>query len=843
MKRYFRDVLVELLGIILMLMIAVYIGDILGLAVLDLREGYEIQRLDDDSIYELPSEIYDRYGEKISEFFIYQRKLVDYEDFPDHLIRSLILMEDKRYYEHGGMDIYSIMRALVRNIWEWDIVEGGSTLTQQLAKLLFTGGEKTVSRKLIEIWLAMQIEKRYTKEEILEKYLNRIYFGHGVYGVGKASEYFFRKDVRDLEVAESAMLVAIGRAPGRYSPFKNQKYARKRHKIVLRKLVNAGDMEEEDMEGIYEGFWEKMEGRVRENPGNALDEKVDRAPYFSEYVRQFVERDFKNQLKDFVRRQVLRRGEGFEEGLTKQVARRVDWKIHELLFTGGFKIYTTLDLGKQKLALSILRDQLAKQDEVYRKQYEKDYRHLKKEYKDMMGLMGLGFFLDGEYFFQVGKGRGEVLGLDGLDDGGMGVRSEGALVSIEPGTGYIVAMVGGRGFEASNQLNRVFARRQSGSAFKSLIYGAAIESKKYHGGRIMKDEPVKYYDRGSRGYWNPRNVGGRYRGNVTVRKALRYSINTVAVKTFMDLGLERVVKFSSRVLGIGRERFGENMAISLGTTELSPMEFARGMAVYANGGRRVDPIGVLRIENRFGEVIKDFEKDLILSREKELLEGKRGSDQVISKGVAYIMTDLLKESLKRGTGRGGMLEAGFRKVGAGKTGTTQENRDVWFVGYTPYLATVVWIGFDEGLISLGRNQFGGNVAAPVWGKFMKEAHRGLEGKDFKKPISVRIREICSISGLVPSRECRKVHGIKRELFLRGAYPRKVCFLKKNKKKKKVKVKVKVKVKKKKEAEVRKESGLLGGSIQEEAGVLEAGVLEVEGLDVEGLLEEGGGGID
>ena len=789
---------------------AVYIGDILGLAILDLREGYEIQRLDDDSIYELPSEIYDRYGEKISEFFMYQRKLVDYEDFPDHLIRSLILMEDKRYYEHGGVDMYSILRALVRNIWEWDIVEGGSTLTQQLAKLLFTGGEKTVSRKLIEIWLAMQIEKRYTKEEILEKYLNRIYFGHGVYGVGKASEYFFRKDVKDLEVVESAMLVAIGRAPGRYSPFRNQKYARKRHKVVLRKLVGAGDMGEEDMEGIYEGFWEKMEERMKEDPpGNALEEKVDRAPYFSEYVRQFVERDFKSQLEDFVRRQVLRGGfgEGFDEGFDEEeilteVERQVDWKIHELLFTGGFKIYTTLDLEKQKLALGILRDQLAKQDEVYRKQYEKDYRRLKKEYKDMMGLMGLGFFLDEEYFFQMGKDGGKGLDdEDNRDNGRIGLRSEGALVSIEPGTGYIVAMVGGRGFEASNQLNRVFARRQSGSAFKSLIYGSAIESKRYHGGKIMKDEPVKYYDRGSRRFWNPRNVTGKYRGNVTMRKALRYSINTVAVKTFMDLGLERVVKFSSRVLGIGRERFGRNMAISLGTTELSPMEFARGMAVYANGGRRVDPIGVLRIENRFGEVIKDFEKDLILSRGKELMEGGGESDQVISKGVAYIMTDLLKGSLKRGTGRLAMMRSGFREVGAGKTGTTQENRDAWFVGYTPYLATVVWIGFDEGLVSLGRNQFGGNVAAPVWGKFMKGAHGGLEDGDFKKPSSVRIREVCGVTGFVPSRGCRRVHGVKRELFLRGAYPRKVCIVnvkKKNVKRKKLKKEVKIKEVRKKE---------------------------------------------
>ncbi len=875
--------LIDGLGIVLILAIAVFLGEVLGIAANDLRTGHVIVKLDDYKTYKVPTRVYDIKGKLITEFFKDKRKIIPFSRIPNKLVHALVSMEDSRFYQHKGMDSYGIMRAFVKNIAAWRIVEGGSTITQQLAKLLFTKSQQTYTRKMVDLWLALQIEKRYTKNEILEKYFNQIYFGHGIYGVETASQYFFGKHVQDITIAEAAMLVAITPAPRRYSPFKKREAARSKQRLVLKRMVENRYASQKEVDESFKRYWEENRERIISvDPRTALEDRVDQAPYFTEYVRQHVEKTFKKNLYASLVEEIKSQKPDIPK---EELEKEVNASIRDILFTGGFRIYTTLDLDKQQMANKYLREQLAKQDQTFKAKFSREYKYVKKNYTDLLNFVGFSLmdstksghhFRYKQNYNAVVKGlEGEldtlkliadVHGLDrmdrlvrkykaGLGDRDLARKVEGALVSIDPRTGHIVAMVGGRKYSSRNQLNRVFSKRQPGSAFKAFVYGAALNT-----GLVTPATYLKNYLRGVK------NASGRYGGELSVRKALKYSVNTIAVRLVMKIGAEQVIKFSAPMLGVEvipqeidgdrfkeqildkldqmtngylgkarrkrvqgyrkilltyykpdkttgnyllykkglthrkkfqvfdtlalvgyKLRFRNDTSISLGTVEMTPMEMCTGMAVYANGGRKVDPIGVLRITDRYGNTIINYEKELRIQRQKALQRDRRVL-QVISPQMASLMTILLKGVVEGGTGsrvRMGWSKAGLGKIpAAGKTGTTQTNKDVWFVGYTPYLSTAVWIGFDEGNMSLGTHQYGGNVAAPVWGNFMREAQKAIFKEIAKNRRSYRqfphsnyglvnVR-VCKETGLRQGKACKLVHRSESFLVLAGTLPEKIC---------------------------------------------------------------------
>ncbi len=698
---------IEIALIVFIFGLAYLSGKVLGVGISEYKNGAIVHELDDYKDFELPTIVYDKYGEMITQFTTFNRELVSFDNIPNNLIDAFLVTEDKRFFEHDGLDYVSIIRAALNNYKARKIVEGGSTISQQLAKLFFTDKARTFKRKIYEAWIAVSIEKRYSKKEILEKYLNKIYFGHGVYGVTAATNYFFGKKLEDISYIEAAMLASIPSAPNKYSPFQNPDSARQRHKTIVNRLIHQGYLSEPDANQQFKSFWLSIRKRMINVSSYAFQKyRKDKAPYFSEYVRTTAEKYLTDVL-------------GYKK---------------EFLYKGGLQIYTTIDLEKQAMARKHLQSQLKRQDGYFNRNNRGTYYYLNKNYSDLFNFLGQSF-LDSNYLFRykeklaglftylqhearVLELAGDLFALDRVDrlmekynkskiDDNLGRKSEGALISLEPKTGRIIAMVGGRQFTAKNQFNRaVYARRQPGSTFKAFLYGAALQSRNFHPNTIVAYK-CPYEDCPT----------------VTVRQALKFSLNTTARQLIDNIGPKRVINFAAPMLGIEKERLPADPSLALGSGEVTPLELCRGLAVYANDGREVIPIAITKILDRYGKVLVDFEEEIIK---------KGGRKQLIKPDLAYLMTSLLKGVIRGGTATRGVLGSGFYRPAAGKTGSTNDYKDAWFVGYTPNLATAVWVGFDKGM-SLGYRQYGGEVAAPVWAKFMRDAHKDLPLKYFKRP--------------------------------------------------------------------------------------------------------------
>lgn len=782
----------EIIALVIIFAAAGALGHFLGIASHDLRYSSDVDKLDDYSVYELPTEVYDIHGDKITEFIMKKREIVNFHEIPDSLVNALVSMEDRRFFKHNGYDGYAISRAAVKNLRALKVVEGGSTVTQQLAKLLFTDRKRSFSRKLIELYLAIQIEKRYSKQEILEKYFNRIYFDHSVYGVEMASQYFFGKEVTDLNIAESAMLVGIPPAPTRYSPFriKNRKKSKNKLRLVLDRMIEMGFAKKEETDFFYRKFWQDLENRIIvKEPRSAIEDRIDKAPYFSEYIRQIVENDLKEKWYNELVREIKEEDPDISPD---ELEKNVEKRVRTLFFTGGYKIYTTLDLKQQYRARKILRSQLAHQEKVFKWQNRGLYKRVRNNYTDLMNFVGVSN-LKSNYYFKVKQDLlhiedqlekeaepmrfiSGVFGIDKMDrlirkyeenleESNKKARPEGAIVCIEPDTGHIIAMVGGSKYTKRNQLNRVLSRRQPGSTFKPFVYGAAFQTKKIYPATTYDDTILRY-----RG-WVVRSAIGKYKGAISVRNAVKDSVNSVAVQVGKEIGPETVIDFAAPMMNVDRKRFRSDMSIALGTTELTPLEMVTGISVYANSGRKVLPIAILKIKDRYGSTVKDYEQEQ--KRKLNDFEQSEAKGQIISKELAYLMTDILKDVVSDGTATI-VKKLGFRYPAAGKTGTTQNNKDAWFIGYTPYYAAAVWVGFDKGGISLGRRQFGGNVAAPVWAKFMKGLHKGHKYKRFRNPGGLKTGTVCAVTGLIQSESCKLVHQSNSDYFLEGTFPEKVC---------------------------------------------------------------------
>ncbi|HEV8338741.1 MAG TPA: PBP1A family penicillin-binding protein [bacterium] len=626
-RRRVRTTLVVLAGLLFFAMMAVGISAGVAVAVAR-REVPDITRL-----YARPSQttrIYAATGELVASLYRENRVTVGLGGVPPHVRRAVIAVEDARFYEHRGVDLVGTTRAVWHNVRAGRVIEGGSTITQQLARLLFLTPERVLSRKLTEMAIALEIERRLTKNEILERYLNEIYFGQGAYGIEMASRIYFGKRARQLSLPEGAMLAGIIRAPSLYTPFRNFAAARARQEVVLDRMVTLGMITPAQAA-------EAMRVRLTLNPSPGAGLVGMRAPYFVSYILpQLLER--------------------FGE---------------EQVYRGGLEIITTLDPQLQALAEKVVRQGVAR---------------------------GLASRLR---------------------------TSQAALVAIDPRTGHVRAMIGGVDF-AESQFNRAWqAQRQPGSAFKPFIYTTALADG-VPPTRILQDTPITFTFPGTKPY-KPKNYDGRFRGPITLRRAVEQSINIPAVKMLNELGTDRVVEMAQR-MGIASP-LHPHLSLALGTADVTPLEMASAYGTLANMGVRVRPIALLKVTDASGKVLYEASSERVAA---------------LSPEVAYLMTDILKGVIARGTGRA----AGLGRPAAGKTGTTDDYRNAWFIGYTPQLSTAVWVGNDDNAPM--RRVVGGGLPAQIWAAFMKPALAKTEKLDWTRPDGIVAR--------------------KSEIFIRGSEP-------------------------------------------------------------------------
>ena len=612
--------------------------------------------------------MYSEDGEIIGEFFRERREIIPLSGIPQHLQNAFIAIEDRRFYQHPGIDLRRIFKATWVNITTWSFTGGGaSTITQQLARNLFLTPEQTISRKLKEMMLAIQIEKRYSKKEILEMHLNQIYFDRRVHGVTEAASFYFGKDIGQIILAESALLAGIPKNPARYSPLYHPENAQKRKEVVLEKMLKLGFISQEEKHNATEEVLQIVKGEEKQKIYT-----VHSAPYFVEWIRQKVEEKY-----------------GYER-----------------FWRGGLRIYTTLDLKMQAAAEETLVDYLKEND------------------------------------FQ------------------------GALVAVDPHTGFIKALVGGRDF-AESQFNRATqAHRQTGSAFKIFTYTAAIDGRKFSPVTPFFDAPIAFESRKKvgksgeireeEGYWSPQNYEKYYWGKVYLWQMFAHSINVSSVRLLEKVGVGKVINYTHK-MGV-ESRLNHDLTLTLGTSGMTLLELVRGYATVANYGIRTNPIFVHRIEDYEGNVL-----------EERFTQG----EIVLSPETSFVMIDLLKKTIDYGTGRR-VRWMGFERPCGGKTGTvgwpgeenTDKTMDAWFVGFTPDLIAGVWIGKDDGT-PLGEKLTGSAAAIPVWAEFMKKALKDAPVKDFPSPPGVVFREIDIDTGLPPAPEHKNTLWF---AFLKGTTP-------------------------------------------------------------------------
>jgi penicillin-binding protein 1A len=733
----------------------------------------------------LGSKLYDIKGRLITEFFSDEkREIVSIKDLPKHLIDAVITREDKSFYKHHGFTFRGILRAA------WGVLThtslgGGSTITQQLAgTLLDIRGDISIKRKIVELWSALQLERRYTKEEILEMYLNRMVMGPGVYGVEAASKYFFGHSAKEDTLAESAILAIQLSSPAKYDPYKNPQNASARSREILDQMVRLGYATRAEADSSYHDFWDNFD--YTRTTTSAYNRRVedDKAPWFSEYVRR--------QLEDMLYGSLD-------------------------LYNDGLIINTTLDLDQQERADYWMAKGIAQVNGTYRAESTQSLGGAERTYIPIVEMLGLGFDLEG-LFVSGEKIKGKtfdyyqnrinptidatamLFGLPSLKSmanaesgkikaGLAKTTVEGTLVTIEPDTGHITALVGGSKFDEANQLIRATqARLMPGSSFKPLYYSAAIDTRKFTEGSLIYDEPVVFHNEDGTPY-TPLDYKGKWAGPVLLWKALAESMNVPSLKILDSIGFDAAIDRAALLLGITdpeeiRRTFPRVYPLGLGVIGVSPLEMARAFSVFANQGREVTPISILSIEDRNGRIILEPEKDLRTQQKK-----KGSALQIISPQNAAIMVDMLGKVVKYGTLEGWTnggtyftyTDAQGKKYtipAAGKTGTTQNWADAWTVGFTPYYTTAIWFGFDRPGNSLGTTQSGATVAGYYWANYMYDINKGLPMKSFQRPQTGLVEAtVCSVTGLLPTPYCVDSNGKPTTtslLFYEDTQPNKLC---------------------------------------------------------------------
>ncbi|WP_026259656.1 penicillin-binding protein 1A [Desulfobacter curvatus] len=685
-------------------------------------------------------------GRKIGEFYKERRIVIPLSDMPVNLLNAFVAAEDSRFREHPGIDVKSIVRAFIKNFKAGTIVQGGSTITQQVTKSFLLTPEKTYERKFKEAILAYKIEKKLSKDEILFLYLNQIYLGHGAYGVEAASENYFGKHAKDLTLAECAMLAGLPQAPSRYSPFHHPELARQRQVYTLNRMKEEGmisNLEATEALGV------KLDVKPRKNWF------IERVPCYTEHVRRYVEKKYGK----------------------------------EMLYTQGVSIHTAVNIELQKFARNAVNKGLSELDKRcgYRGPVKNipalqvtDFSRTVAEelngsrpvkggvYKGVVlevddrnqlthvrvgnatGIIRLATMTWARkpnprvsyQYAQITKPSqalktGDVIYLEVLEEMTGEAEYEfalyqepiaqSALLSIEAETGHVKAMIGGRDFKDS-QFNRAFqSRRQPGSAFKPILYAAALD-KGYTPATIIIDSPVVYEDRLHDRVWKPHNYAHKFYGPTLLRQALTKSRNIVSIKILQDIGIDYVVSYAKK-LGITAP-FSRDLSIALGSSGVSLLDLTKAYSVFSNLGYLIEPVFITEI----------YDRDNRLLESSKLIRKK-----VIDMGTAYLMTSMLESVVQEGTGQ--RVKA-LNRPTAGKTGTTNDLHDAWFMGFTPRYTTGVWVGLDQGA-PIGRGETGSRAASPIWLDYMQHALEGKSVREFTVPEGIISVKIDAETGLLP----------------------------------------------------------------------------------------------
>ncbi len=683
----------------------------------------------------LITNLYDMNGELIAEFYIEKRILRKITEIPELMKMATMAIEDDNFYRHNGVDLLGIARAAVVNLKAGGIVQGGSTITQQVAKLLFLSRERTFTRKFNELFLSLEIEKNFSKAEILEIYLNQIYYGHGAYGVEAAAQHFFEKTIAELSTSEMALLAGIPKSPNHFSPYKNPRAALKRRNLVIRRMMDLG-------------FISAKDGNVALSESLSLAPKksaLNYAPFFSEHVRRYIEKKYGS----------------------------------ETLYHSGLKIYTTLNLEWQKQAQKSLKDgiEIADRRLGYRgpigwqdPEKEADWKKLNPtiettsefewftENRRLKGIVlevakeSITFEIngskqsiepngfawahevdpkkDGKAFKKIkdandiGLKRGDIIEVRAVENRKTKTVEyhldqfpavQGAILSLDYKNGATRSMVGGYDFTKSSFNRSVQARRQPGSSFKPIIYSAAID-KGITPATIVIDSPIIYEDDiGEYKNWKPVNFNQKFFGPTTVRSAVTHSRNIVTIKLLEKIGIKYVVEYAKR-LGI-ESPLDENLSLALGASSVTLKEIVSSYGIFPNKGVSNEPYFIERIEDADGKILEEHQPSPF---------------DAIPESTAYIITSILQSVVKEGTG------AAVRSVGVptgGKTGTTNNYMDAWFVGFTPGIVCGVWIGKDKEE-RLGKYETGSRTAAPIWREYMKRVVKDTPITPFTPPNDI-----------------------------------------------------------------------------------------------------------
>lgn len=588
--------------------------------------------------------IFDNQGRFVGRLLPDKRYWVSIERIPAFLQNALVAVEDARFYEHAGIDIRGIARALMKDVVKGRLAEGGSTITQQLIKNKYLTSEKTIDRKLREGLMAIDFEKKYTKRQILEMYFNEIYYGHGAWGIAQAARIYFDKSPEELTEGECALLAGVPKNPGRYNPLGDPKKVAARRDIVLKRMV--------ELKMITASQRKKLRNE------RAVYMPANQAPYYLAQIRHRLVERFGPQIID----------------------------------QGGLEITAALDLNLQKLAEQTLRDGVKR----------------------------------------------------------LSPQLQGALLCLDPLSGDVLAAVGGVDYSLSSYDRAFQARRQPGSAIKPLIYAAALD-KGYSAASVWDDQPVSY-NRGDNRSWQPQNYGNERLGELSLRQALAHSNNVIAVKLLEAIGVPYFVDYAGR-LGLPL-RTPNDLSLALGTDEVTLKDLVQAYAPLASGGSLPEARTILRIYDAARRSWSDI-PPLVTP--------------ALSTATAFITTSMLKDVLRYGTARG-LAKFAQERPAAGKTGTTDDYRDAWFIGYTPQLVTGVWVGYDKPRPG-GRGFTGGAVAAPIWERFMRPALASRPASDFPQPETVVAAVIDPASGQLATPACPQQQ---TEFFSAGSEPAEPC---------------------------------------------------------------------
>lgn len=743
-----------------------------------------LPRVDTLADYRPPiiTRVYSDDGSVIAEFSRERRIVVPISRLPQRLIQAFVAAEDSSFFQHKGIDFWSIARAASKNVLAGGIVQGGSTITQQVAKSLLLTPEKKFSRKFKEAILAWRMEQRLAKDDILSLYLNQIYLGQGAYGVQAAAESYFAKDVEALTLAECALLAGLPQAPSRYSPYKNFDRAKERQKYVLGRMLD-------------EGFITAAESETAAAQPLIIHPRVNThiagAAYFSEQVRRYLE----------------------------------DAYGEEMLYTGGLQVRTSMSVALQEAAQKAVRDNLREYDR--RHGYRGPLRILGSDEETVflqaqaatfgsappaLGAVreavltgGTGQSLQVRIGSLAGivphenaawagsirvvqrgrKAAGNAAGGDTRlpigsvllvkveavsGDGSLLLsleqipEAQGALLALDPPTGQVKAMVGGYDFYLS-QFNRALqARRLPGSAIKPLIYAAALD-KGYTPASIMIDTPIVYRDRNADGEeveWRPQNYDEKFKGATSLREALAHSYNVVTIRLLEEIGVGYAIGYA-RKLGIASP-LARDLTLALGSSAVTPLELATAYTVFANGGVRVSPTYITRVTDRDGQILESIDPaDFPGGPGKGQRLISQSSERVISPETAYLITNLMESVVRQGTGQRALA---LNRPVAGKTGTTNDLKDAWFAGFVPQMVAVSWVGFDLER-PLGHGETGARAALPAWLNFMQEAVQRFEPLDFPVPETIEFRAIDPETGLLAAENSPGAH---MEAFAPGTAP-------------------------------------------------------------------------